>query len=73
MDVVGEGRNATGSGTGKSAGSEPGGSDKESDNDEKVCVTANYCFHCTFFLTEYNFAYFVSLCAVPHLKVGIHK
>ncbi|KAL0878592.1 hypothetical protein ABMA27_003674 [Loxostege sticticalis] len=35
MDVVGEGRNATGSGTGKSAGSEPGGSDKESDNDEK--------------------------------------
>ncbi|KAL0828919.1 hypothetical protein ABMA28_003819 [Loxostege sticticalis] len=36
MDVVGEGRNATGSGTGKSAGSEPGGSDKESDNDEKV-------------------------------------
>ncbi|XP_068627887.1 REST corepressor 1 isoform X3 [Battus philenor] len=38
MDVVGEGRNATGSGTGKresGAGSEPGGSDKESDNDEK--------------------------------------
>lgn len=40
MDVVGEGRNATGSGTGKresGAGSDPGGSDKESDNDEKVC------------------------------------
>ncbi|CAG9788093.1 unnamed protein product [Diatraea saccharalis] len=37
MDVAGEGRNATSSGTGKSgAGSEPGGSDKESDNDEKV-------------------------------------
>lgn len=39
MDVVGEGRTATGSGTGKrdsGAGSEPGGSDKESDNDEKV-------------------------------------
>ncbi|XP_060804130.1 REST corepressor 1 isoform X3 [Amyelois transitella] len=38
MDVVGEGRNATSSGTGKresGAGSEPGGSDKESDNDEK--------------------------------------
>ncbi|XP_063385249.1 REST corepressor 1 isoform X2 [Cydia fagiglandana] len=38
MDVVGEGRTATGSGTGKrdsGAGSEPGGSDKESDNDEK--------------------------------------
>ncbi|KAL4711090.1 hypothetical protein ACJJTC_009461 [Scirpophaga incertulas] len=35
MDVVSEGRNATGSGTGKS-GSEQGGSDKESDNDEKV-------------------------------------
>lgn len=40
MDVVSEGRNATGSGTGKresGAGSEPGGSDKDSDNDEKVC------------------------------------
>lgn len=39
MDVVGENRNATSSGTGKresGAGSEPGGSDKESDNDEKV-------------------------------------
>ncbi|CAH0686344.1 unnamed protein product [Spodoptera exigua] len=39
MDVVSEGRNATGSGTGKresGAGSEPGGSDKDSDNDEKV-------------------------------------
>ncbi|CAH2258768.1 jg12536 [Pararge aegeria aegeria] len=38
MDVVGEGRNPTGSGTGKresGAGSEPGGSDKDSDNDEK--------------------------------------
>ncbi|XP_073946064.1 REST corepressor isoform X3 [Choristoneura fumiferana] len=38
MDVVGEGRTAAGSGTGKresGAGSEPGGSDKESDNDEK--------------------------------------
>ncbi|CAB3244479.1 unnamed protein product [Arctia plantaginis] len=38
MDVVGEGRNATGSGTSKresGAGSEPGGSDKDSDNDEK--------------------------------------
>ncbi|KAM3962038.1 LOW QUALITY PROTEIN: REST corepressor [Aphomia sociella] len=38
MDVVGENRNATSSGTGKresGAGSEPGGSDKESDNDEK--------------------------------------
>lgn len=40
MDVVGEGRNPASSGTGKresGAGSEPGGSDKESDNDEKVC------------------------------------
>lgn len=40
MDVVSEGRNAAGSGTGKresGAGSEPGGSDKDSDNDEKVC------------------------------------
>lgn len=40
MDVVGEGRTAAGSGTGKKesgVGSEPGGSDKESDNDEKVC------------------------------------
>lgn len=37
MDVVTDGRNPTSSGTGKSAGSEPGGSDKESDNDEKVC------------------------------------
>ncbi|KAF9420752.1 hypothetical protein HW555_003100, partial [Spodoptera exigua] len=39
MDVVSEGRNATGSGTGKresGAGSEPGGSDKDSDNDEKI-------------------------------------
>ncbi|XP_050668599.1 REST corepressor isoform X5 [Leptidea sinapis] len=37
MDVVGEGRNATASGTGKKeSGSEPGGSDKDSDNDEKV-------------------------------------
>ncbi|XP_013162373.1 PREDICTED: REST corepressor isoform X3 [Papilio xuthus] len=38
MDVVGEGRNATGSGTGKresGAGSEQGVSDKDSDNDEK--------------------------------------
>ncbi|KAJ0176197.1 hypothetical protein K1T71_008371 [Dendrolimus kikuchii] len=38
MDVVGEGRNATSSGTNKresGAGSEPGGSDKESDTDEK--------------------------------------
>ncbi|XP_045773747.1 REST corepressor 1 isoform X3 [Maniola jurtina] len=38
MDVVSEGRTATGSGTGKresGAGSEPGGSDKDSDNDEK--------------------------------------
>ncbi|XP_035438167.1 REST corepressor 3 isoform X1 [Spodoptera frugiperda] len=38
MDVVSEGRNATSSGTGKresGAGSEPGGSDKDSDNDEK--------------------------------------
>ncbi|XP_075976788.1 REST corepressor isoform X4 [Anticarsia gemmatalis] len=38
MDVVSEGRNAAGSGTGKresGAGSEPGGSDKDSDNDEK--------------------------------------
>ncbi|XP_050668598.1 REST corepressor isoform X4 [Leptidea sinapis] len=36
MDVVGEGRNATASGTGKKeSGSEPGGSDKDSDNDEK--------------------------------------
>ncbi|XP_013136341.1 PREDICTED: REST corepressor 3 isoform X2 [Papilio polytes] len=38
MDVVGEGRNATGSGTGKresGAGSEPGVSDKDSDNDDK--------------------------------------
>ncbi|XP_069359813.1 REST corepressor 1 isoform X2 [Maniola hyperantus] len=38
MDVVSEGRNPTGSGTGKresGAGSEPGGSDKDSDNDEK--------------------------------------
>ncbi|XP_041981728.1 REST corepressor isoform X2 [Aricia agestis] len=38
MDVVSEGRNATGSGTGKresGAGSEPGGSDKDSDNDDK--------------------------------------
>ncbi|CAK1543025.1 unnamed protein product [Leptosia nina] len=38
MDVVSDGRNATASGTAKkdsSAGSEPGGSDKESDNDEK--------------------------------------
>lgn len=40
MDVVSEGRNAAGSGSGKrdsGAGSEPGGSDKDSDNDEKVC------------------------------------
>lgn len=39
MDVVSEGRNPTGSGSGKresNAGSEPGGSDKDSDNDEKV-------------------------------------
>ncbi|XP_050668597.1 REST corepressor 1 isoform X3 [Leptidea sinapis] len=37
MDVVGEGRNATASGTGKKeSGSEPGGSDKDSDNDEKA-------------------------------------
>ncbi|XP_026494584.1 REST corepressor 1 isoform X4 [Vanessa tameamea] len=38
MDVVSEGRNPTGSGSGKresGAGSEPGGSDKDSDNDEK--------------------------------------
>ncbi|XP_023949679.1 REST corepressor 1 isoform X2 [Bicyclus anynana] len=38
MDAVGEGRNPTSSGTGKresGAGSEPGGSDKDSDNDEK--------------------------------------
>ncbi|XP_032518220.1 REST corepressor 3 isoform X2 [Danaus plexippus] len=38
MDVVSEGRNAAGSGSGKrdsGAGSEPGGSDKDSDNDEK--------------------------------------
>ncbi|XP_049874933.1 REST corepressor 3 isoform X2 [Pectinophora gossypiella] len=38
MDVVSEGRNATGSGGSKresGGGSEPGGSDKESDNDEK--------------------------------------
>ncbi|XP_026330760.1 REST corepressor 1 isoform X2 [Hyposmocoma kahamanoa] len=38
MDAVSEGRNATGSGSGKresGAGSDPGGSDKESDNDEK--------------------------------------
>ncbi|XP_022826621.1 REST corepressor isoform X3 [Spodoptera litura] len=38
MDVVSEGRNATSSGTGKresGAASEPGGSDKDSDNDEK--------------------------------------
>lgn len=41
MDVVSEGRNPTGSGSGKresNAGSEPGGSDKDSDNDEKVCM-----------------------------------
>lgn len=40
MDAVSEGRNPTSSGTGKresGAGSDPGGSDKESDNDEKVC------------------------------------
>lgn len=40
MDVVGEGRNAASSGSGKKESgttSEPGGSDKESDNDEKVC------------------------------------
>lgn len=45
MDVVGEGRNPAGSGTGKresGAGSEPGGSDKESDNDEKVCIFPSY-------------------------------
>ncbi|XP_028034672.1 REST corepressor isoform X1 [Bombyx mandarina] len=39
MDVVGEGRNAASSGSGKKESgttSEPGGSDKESDNDEKV-------------------------------------
>ncbi|CAG4961831.1 unnamed protein product [Colias eurytheme] len=38
MDVVSDGRNATASGTGKkdsTANSEPGGSDKDSDNDEK--------------------------------------
>ncbi|XP_072935684.1 REST corepressor 1 isoform X1 [Epargyreus clarus] len=38
MDAAGESRNAAGSGTGKresGVGSEPGGSDKESDNDEK--------------------------------------
>ncbi|XP_037873192.1 REST corepressor 1 isoform X2 [Bombyx mori] len=38
MDVVGEGRNAASSGSGKKESgttSEPGGSDKESDNDEK--------------------------------------
>lgn len=47
MDVVSEGRNATSSGTGKresGAGSEPGGSDKDSDNDEKVCVACILCF-----------------------------
>lgn len=46
MDVVSEGRNATGSGTGKresGAGSEPGGSDKDSDNDEKVCFSCLFC------------------------------
>lgn len=39
MDVVSEGRNPTSSSTGKresGPGSEPGGSDKDSDNDEKV-------------------------------------
>ncbi|CAH2090255.1 unnamed protein product [Euphydryas editha] len=38
MDAASEGRNQTGSGSGKresNAGSEPGGSDKDSDNDEK--------------------------------------
>lgn len=49
MDVVSEGRNATSSGTNKresGAGSEPGGSDKESDTDEKVFMKLiySYCF-----------------------------
>lgn len=42
MDVVGENRNATGTtgptGKRESGASEQGGSDKESDNDEKVGV-----------------------------------
>lgn len=41
MDVVSDGRTGTGAGTGKresGASSEPGGSDKDSDNDEKVCI-----------------------------------
>lgn len=46
MDVVSDGRNATASGTAKKdspSASEPGGSDKESDNDEKVCM-CHACF-----------------------------
>lgn len=49
MDVVSEGRNASGSGTSKresGAGSEPGGSDKDSDNDEKVFITQMYSIAC---------------------------
>lgn len=52
MDAVSEGRNATSSGTGKresGAGSDPGGSDKESDNDEKVCKTC-YVLKCKYIL-----------------------
>lgn len=54
MDVVSDGRNATASGTAKKdspAASEPGGSDKDSDNDEKVC------FLCLFHLFVYPFFY----------------
>lgn len=46
MDAVGENRNANTSTGGKreSGGSEPGGSDKDSDNDEKVSIQNDFPF-----------------------------
>lgn len=70
MDVVGEGRTAAGSGTGKresGAGSEPGGSDKESDNDEKVGINRicnEISFHVETFITKYILLYNSPLCCV---------
>lgn len=61
MDVVGDGRNATGSSSGKresGTGSEPCGSDKESDNDEKVHIYLNILKFGIFILL-YIICYFV--------------
>lgn len=57
MDVVGENRNANTSSGGKreSGGSEPGGSDKESDNDEKVSTKL---FHSVFYCILYYYEYY---------------